>query len=51
VVIKPPATKTFRLLSRVAVWNQPAVFMLPVAVKVPVAGSYSSALAKVESDT
>ena len=34
------------LFSSVAVWKLRAVFRLPVGVKVPVAGLYSSALAK-----
>ena len=38
---------TFPLGSNVAVWTNLAVVMLPVAVNVPVAGSYSSALARV----
>jgi len=45
LLLSPPAMSTFPLNSNVAVWNALATVMLPVAVKVPNAGSYSSALA------
>src|SRR5205807_8602861 len=41
----PPATSTVPLASNVAVWSYRPVLRLPVTVQVPVAGSYSSALA------
>jgi hypothetical protein len=44
----PPAIKTFPSGSRVAVWLKRDVVISPVAVKVPVAGSYSSAVAETE---
>ena len=40
----PPAMSTFPLGNNVAVWPPLATVMLPVAVKVLLAGSYSSAL-------
>ena len=47
----PPAISTMPLTIipwiMVAVWSSRAVFRLPVGVKVPVAGLYSSALAKI----
>ena len=42
----PPATSTIPLFSNVAVWVSRAWFRLPVGVKVPVTGSYNSALAR-----
>ena len=42
----PPATSTLPLGSKVAVCSERAVLRLPVAVQVPLAGSYSSALAR-----
>ena len=45
MVLHPPVTSTCPLRSSVAVWKARGVVMSPVAVKVPVAGLYSSALA------
>ena len=45
VLSLPPATSTCPLFSNVAVCPTRAVVMLPSQVKVPVAGSYSSAVA------
>jgi hypothetical protein len=42
----PPATRTLRFCSNVAVCSARAVLRLPVAVQVRLAGSYSSALAE-----
>ena len=42
----PPAMSTFPFGNNVAVWPVLAMAMLPVAVNVPAAGSYSSALAR-----
>jgi hypothetical protein len=42
----PPAISTFPFGNNVAVCRSLAEFILPVAVNVPVAGSYSSALAR-----
>src|SRR5947208_1077231 len=44
--LTPPATSTCPFGSNVAVWLKRGVVMLRVAVHTPVAGSYSSALAK-----
>ena len=44
----PPAASTFPLDSKVAVCRARALLRLPVNVQVPLAGSYSSALAKVK---
>ena len=41
----PPATKTFPLVSKVAVCPERIVPMSPVELNVPLAGSYNSALA------
>ena len=38
----PPATSTFPFGSNVAVWKERPIPIAPVAVQVPVAGSYSS---------
>jgi hypothetical protein len=46
VPLYPPATTTVPLFRSVAVWPWRAVLRLPVGVKVPVVGSYSSALAR-----
>jgi len=40
----PPATSTWPLVSKVALWPARAALMLPVGVNFPVAGLYSSAL-------
>src|SRR5919202_3273900 len=45
---RPPATRTLPLASSVALAPRRAVIMLPVAVHVPVLGSYSSALERVQ---
>jgi len=45
-LMAPPATNTCPFNSNVAVCPERAVVRLPVAVHIPVAGSYSSALAK-----
>src|SRR5437016_10451848 len=45
MVVNPPATSTLPLGSSVAVWNwRPTAMLLLVSVKVPLAGSYSSAV-------
>ena len=49
IALPPPATSTLPLGSSVAVCRKRAVPRLPVAVHVPVAGSYSSVLLKAES--
>ena len=45
-VVCPPATSTLPLGSNVAVCQKRAVLRLPVALQVPLAGSYSSALVR-----
>jgi hypothetical protein len=42
----PPATSTLPLGSNVAVWAKRALVRLPVALHIPLAGSYSSALVR-----
>ena len=46
VPLEPPVIKTLPSGSRVAVWLSRATVIWPVAVKLPVEGSYSSAFAK-----
>jgi hypothetical protein len=46
LLLSPAATRTMPLGSKVAVCSKRAVFRLPVSVQVPLAGAYSSALAK-----
>ena len=46
LLLSPAATRTMPLGSKVAVCQKRAVFRLPVTVQVPLAGAYSSALAK-----
>src|SRR5262249_22366160 len=42
--LRPPAIRTFPFPSRTAMWLLRATAMLPVGAKVPIAGSYNSAL-------
>ena len=44
VLSPPPARSTFPLFSNVAVFASRGTIVIPAAVKVPAAGSYSSAL-------
>jgi hypothetical protein len=48
VLLYPPATRTLPFPRSVASWSTRLAAMLPVAVKVPVLGSYSSAVKSAE---